>query len=215
MLTNIHKIKGLEFDAVVITPSYAKLPFGSDNFDNLTPNKVEMKDIEEERRLQYVAYTRAKKILWVYKGAREFALDKKEKLAAKDLWLGLSDFYKGEKFRLSYLADASMFKGNDYIRSKIKRNDALQIFNKAVRHNGETVACLSNDFYDQIGEIENLTSYLDGLFVNEIYVVTYEETLLYDKKHGTSFAKGWSPEAIKKGYVYIVDFAGCPKNIWD
>ncbi|MBO7447156.1 DEAD/DEAH box helicase [bacterium] len=207
VLTTMHKIKGLEFDAVVITPSYAKLPFGSDNFEDSTPNKEEMEEIEEERRLQYVAYTRAKKILWVYKGAREFALDKKEKINAKDLGLGYSDSRRIEKFYLSYLADASRFKANDYIRSKVKRNDPLLIYDKYVLHNRYEVGFLSTK-----SEIRKLHGHLSGLFVNEIYVWTYEETLLNDEKNGTNFAEKWSPEAINQGYIYIVDFAGYAKN---
>ena len=212
VLSTMHKIKGLEFDAVVIAPSYASLPFRGDNFDNSTPNKKEMEYIEEERRLQYVAYTRAKKILWVYKGAREFALDKKEKIAARDQELGYSFPHDLGEFDLGFLAKASNFNENDYIRSKVRKNDPLRIFINYIEHNKHAVSGLSSK-----SKIRKLHSRFSGLFVNEVYIWTYEETLLYDEKHPVQdpFAKRWSPEAIKKGYVYIVDYAGYAKENLD
>ena len=68
VLTTMHKVKGLEFDAVLIPPSVAKLAI------NVNPDLVN-DFIEEERRLYYVAYTRAKKRLVAIKHHREIALD--------------------------------------------------------------------------------------------------------------------------------------------
>jgi superfamily I DNA/RNA helicase len=52
-LMTIHSSKGLEFDSVVITGVS----------DNILPDKTA--DIEEERRLFYVALTRAKEMLFI------------------------------------------------------------------------------------------------------------------------------------------------------
>ena len=89
VLTTMHKVKGLEFDAVMITPSVASLPFkptgNVDVTQPLSPSDIEQ--IEEEQRLLYVAYTRAKKILFVYKGEREMAVESKKLFAnTEDQW---------------------------------------------------------------------------------------------------------------------------------
>ena len=37
---------------------------------------------------------------------------------------------------------------------------------------------------------------------------TYEDTLASDKANNTDFAKKWSAEAIRQGYINIVQIAG-------
>lgn len=73
VLTTMHKVKGLEFDAVMITPSAVSLPMRPHRVyaDGETIQEDDAADIAEERRLLFVAYTRAKKYLHVYKGARD------------------------------------------------------------------------------------------------------------------------------------------------
>ena len=52
---------------------------------------------------------------------------------------------------------------------------------------------------------------LSGIFVSEVYVWTLEDTLKHDADNNTDFIKYWGESAKKKGYVYIVDFAGYAK----
>lgn len=237
VLTTMHKVKGLEFDAVIVTPSFASLPFNSDTnttFDSdITSDERE--ELEEERRLQYVAYTRARKILRVYRFRREAALDRMEKMDKIDAKLGYSDSNEIGKFDLSFLAKAKYFASNDYIDSSVSKNDKLSLTgftnesesypgrvwrssNYYLKHNGETVGHLSKSsgivkaVNDQLNNDElNRAPNLSGLFVNEVYVWTYEETRKYDEEHGTDFSKNWSEQAKNKGYIYIVDFAGYAK----
>jgi hypothetical protein len=50
------------------------------------------------------------------------------------------------------------------------------------------------------------------MFVSDILVWTYEDSMRYDREHGTDFSqKQWCPMAKKQGYVYVVDFAGHAK----
>ena len=59
-------------------------------------------------------------------------------------------------------------------------------------------------------KIKNATR-LDGFLVNEVVAWTYEDTIVFDSKTSEfdyKFQKDWCPEAIKQGYVYVVDFAG-------
>ena len=70
VVSTIHKVKGLEFDNVVVLPS--KEPFGTHDSD---PASVE-RDAAEEVRLLYVAMTRAKTRLVYFAGDREYAWGK-------------------------------------------------------------------------------------------------------------------------------------------
>ncbi len=64
LLTTMHKSKGLEFEAVFIINA----------IEDHTPHKKAMKDsdIEEERRMFYVAMTRAKRYLYIYSPEKFF-----------------------------------------------------------------------------------------------------------------------------------------------
>lgn len=66
VVSTIHKVKGLEFDTVVILPS--DLPFGKSRYGRHADLEG---DAAEEARLLYVAMTRAKRNLWQFVGDRE------------------------------------------------------------------------------------------------------------------------------------------------
>ena len=67
VVSTLHKVKGLEFDNVVILPSSTQ--FGARGSDRLGPDL--QGDAAEEARLLYVGMTRAKKHLTYYRGDRE------------------------------------------------------------------------------------------------------------------------------------------------
>jgi RecQ family ATP-dependent DNA helicase len=230
ILTTMHKVKGLEFDAVIVTPSFASLPFDGRNDSDIDFNAPltgeEFEELEEERRLQYVAYTRARKILWVYRFTREAALDQMRKLPRQDAKLGWTDKPEIDKFFLSYMALPDAFPNNDYIMNMVAKNDSITLVpykNKQgkigafVKHNGVTIGMLSwkSKVLKQIKskEINDgvLTGQLSGLFVNEVFVWTKEDTERYDNENNTSFLGYWSDDAISKGFIYVVDFAGYAK----
>lgn len=239
VLTTMHKVKGLEFDAVIITPSFASLPLRgfSDNdtkFDEDITND-EKEELEEEKRLQYVAYTRARKILRVYRFRREAALDRMEKKKKIDARLGYSDKSSISKLFLSFMAMDKNYQTNEYIDAKLSKNDPISLYgytndkegyygkrqktpNYYLQHDGTTVGKLSStsgivtkvEEKMNKGEME-LAPGLTGVFVNEVYVWTYEDTLKYDEANNTDYRKLWSDQAKEKGYIYIVDFAGYAK----
>lgn len=226
VLTTMHKVKGLEFDSVVITPSDAPLPLNSTRALNVPLTQDDIEDIEEERRLLFVAYTRAKKRLRVYKWKREFAVEDRIRVDCADARMRYRDEEGLDKLFLSYLAQRALFVQNAYVSDCLSRNEPLslmphvngvgQLRYRAV-HGDHFVAGLSTkskivhavqaDYYGQNSPI------LSGVFVSDIFVWTYEDTLAYDQAHSndphpTQFAALWCDEAKNQGYIYVVDFAG-------
>lgn len=70
LISTIHKVKGLEFDRVIVMPSITNFPFSGDDDSNA---ESLAKASAEEARLLYVAMTRAKEHLTYYLGDREHA----------------------------------------------------------------------------------------------------------------------------------------------
>lgn len=70
VVSTLHKVKGLEFDNVLILPS--AIPFGSDRGAKPSRSRLDLAgDAAEEARLFYVGITRAKKRLTYFLGDRE------------------------------------------------------------------------------------------------------------------------------------------------
>lgn len=116
-----------------------------------------------------------------------------------------------------------MFQNNNHIKEFVAKNDFITIapyknskgkVGAFVKHNGIVIGMLSgkSKILNKIKEQEYnsgvLIDKLSGLFVSEVFVWTYEDTLKFDKDNITEFAKYWSQDAINCGFVYIVDFAG-------
>ncbi len=221
VLTTMHKVKGLEFDSVVITPSYAPLPLNNEQSPNVPLTSADIEDVEEERRLLFVAYTRARKMLRVYKWEREFAVETAGRMVRADARMGYRDKEALDKLFLSYLATQAAFNQNSYVSENLSRNEPLSLeprINMAgrvryvVMHHGQVVAYLaagSKIVENVCREYQNRTKpMLSGVFVSDILVWTYEDTLAYDRAHGSNFAVMWTAQARAQGYVYVVDFAG-------
>lgn len=136
VLTTMHKVKGLEFDAVIITPSVTSLPFNpTEDIDESTPlSHNDIEQIEEEKRLLYVAYTRAKKYLFVYKGNRERAVENMRRFTSlEDQW-GIRERKVGlDNYNIGFNAGYN-FNGNKAIAYNVRKNDPVEIR----RHRGIT-----------------------------------------------------------------------------
>lgn len=213
VLTTMHKVKGLEFDAVLIPPSYAALPLkGGTEEENY-------EDIEEERRLRFVALSRAKYRLVTFDWQREAALTKGEpwslpvhmtKKLGRPAPAGLDKFY------ISWVAtqwdetfdfiNSHVGVGNEVILKSF--TDMRNNFKWGVWVSGKQVGLI------KIGEMKGFGGpKIIGFAVTSVVVYTYEETVAYDLKHGTTFALRWKDHARETGYTYIVDFAGYGKAV--
>jgi ATP-dependent DNA helicase RecQ len=221
VLTTMHKVKGLEFEAVVITPSYQPLGYNRDG--QLEENWQDL--LKEERRLYYVAYTRAKKYLFAYRYPREMHVEAGQRYMPSEQLLSHigHSFDQGfDKFNISYTA--RNYAVNDLLLTQIRRNDEVRLSRNSfgdgwnvefVTSGGiiRTIGVLSKKECDELNKkVDRDVAGIRGLFVSDIYVWRYEDTLRSDRNKGTSFAQSWSQEAIKQGYILIADIAGFTGN---
>jgi RecQ family ATP-dependent DNA helicase len=225
VLSTMHKVKGLEFDCVIVTPSLSKMPLNID----LTKGTIQ-EHYDEESRLAFVAYTRAKYRLLVYKHLRENCLAENINFIPDAAVIGslgtpaLSDI---SKLNIGWSAkDFNYNKGiNDYIKINIKSGDLVSInltthglhsFYEITDQSGIIVGQLSmptgQPHEDKYKKQEALRKHgLKGFVINEIVQYSYSETLDYDAKNGTNYANAWCEGARLQGYIYLVDFAGYGK----
>ena len=218
VLTTMHKVKGLEFDVVITTPSFAGLPLRPhrEYEKGENPNVDDLADMNEERRLMFVAYTRAKKRLIIYKAERERALSQSSIYIAPDYpALRYTEPKPGlDKYYLSYTAQSRIFENVDsYVLNQIKKDDPVHIVrgqygNYFIVHNGHYIGRLSSRSTIKYRAEEDGKTLLNDFFVSNVFVWTYEDTLASDRANNTDFAARWSPEAKQQGYINIVQIAG-------
>lgn len=225
VLTTMHKVKGLEFDLVMVTPSMAPLPL-SEHFNVQNPegfsrrrfpdvnaalaasnsiplSEDEKADIDEERRLYYVAYTRARKYLYAYQAGREQALD----ACCRYINRNEANFAFVEKspsldhYFISFTAQTQNFAVNTYIRRYVSRNQPV-ILEMVQKPGGQRPQLVCNVLH-QIDErhrpviIARLSSnnplfkamqtnnvyHLSGLFISNIVAWSYQDTLNADDRN--------------------------------
>lgn len=207
----MHRVKGLEFEAVVVNPS--KNPIGFERRINKQvrpwiteevelPQNALLDALDEERRLLYVAYTRAKYYLRIYKGEREIQLlsqntsyrtDDNEETNLVRIESGLDKYNIGYGLR-------------NVIRHDIKKNSPMSI------SRGKDIIPLGD--FEPLGQLagmyrlnENCT--ISGLYLNDMYVWRYEDTLRVDANKNTSYADAWPLEKRHPyDYILVPDISG-------
>ncbi|MGN0236281.1 MAG: DEAD/DEAH box helicase [Paludibacteraceae bacterium] len=231
ILTTMHKVKGLEFDIVILTPSFADLPlklkkrYGQPAFTNgdlivpdvssLNPSKKDIADINEEKRLLFVAYTRAKKFLYVYKWKREWAIEQNHLFnMPQNNNLRFTETEAGiDKYMLSFTASQYNYPIDQYIRENVSKDDPVSIEtdrwgNYCIMHNGRAIGRLSSKSNIMIQATNANVKKLHGFFISDVFAWSYEETKEADVRNGTDFADKWCPMAQQQGFITIVQIAG-------
>jgi len=228
VLTTMHKVKGLEFDVVITTPSFANLPLRPhrEYKDGEMPLVDDLADMDEERRLMFVAYTRAKKRLYIFKGQREMALKNHSIYLAPDYEALRYTEPKADmdKYYLSYIATEDFLKTSknknlfdetiDYILNNIKKDDPISIKGDYdsnrfyIIHNNSTIGRLSAKSNIIARARANNVYNLEGFYISNVFLWTYEDTIKSDELNGTDFAKKWTRKAKDLGYLYVVQIAG-------
>lgn len=208
ILTTMHRVKGLEYDAVLIPPSYYNLsvnPAGNMSFEDL---------LYEERRLWYVAMTRAKKrLVWIKWQREEALINGNEFLLPPEyqqrIGIGFEDGI--DKINIGFLPsleDASFQIKNTYIEQNIRTGDAVKLMptrngGTSIQHKGQIIGLLKR------GTLLCPPNGLSGYIVTNVLRYTYEDCLDYDRRHlGSNFSQNWNATARELGYINIVDFAG-------
>ena len=183
VLTTMHKVKGLEFDVVLITPSFSNLPLVPHRTydEGESPLEDDLADMEEEKRLMFVAYTRAKKALYIFKGRRELALKNGEIFLAPDLAaLRYTEPKAGiDKYYISYTAQNNIFTRIDpYIFNSVKKDDPVEIRmeygNYLIIHNRQCIGRLSGKSTILSRAKNDQITLLKNYFVSNVFVWTYE-----------------------------------------
>ena len=226
ILSTMHKVKGLEFDMVVVMPSNISLPTRNHNTGYQEIDQANnMADLQEEKRLYYVAYTRAKKYLLAYKGPREEALINNSCYPAPN---NLSQRFvdndpKLDQYNIGYTAVGSNFSINQYIANYVAINDAANIQYDSrvnrylIKHaaNNRTIGCLAKENPIAKNMQEQKVTRLTGFFVSDIVAWTYQDTCKSDEKYNSEhpgkkreYAKNWAQVAIDQGYIYVILIAG-------
>lgn len=209
VLSTIHRVKGLEFDAVVIPASNCSIGFGN---NNLSSEEVNM----EERRLMYVAFSRAKRMLFWYKGDREKAiLNNTEYKGQEGLVYADDGQSKVNQAYLAYKDDTE----NQYISKYVKTGDSIKIDKEGkIYHtdpddNDHVIGILSKNNKIR-SELEKQSDgfILTGFRVKSINIITKDQDDNYKNNNridsNSKIAK-WCDNAEKQKYVYYVDYYGC------
>jgi len=211
ILTTIHRVKGLEYETVIVLPSYTKLLFKPQD-------DIPISDyIDEELRLLYVAYSRAKEKLIIYKWKRELAIEQHT-----DFEVPQSDELKYpiktgiNKFIIFTLASGEIqdFLNNVLIGSEIflRRGQSSKW---QVIINNKRIGTLSPDKLEERKELYNVnTNRLKGFYLSGFIKYTYQEAIDYDNKIDskktkiTDYHKNWDNSSKERGWILIPDFAG-------
>jgi superfamily I DNA/RNA helicase len=174
-VATVHKVKGLEYDTVLVMPSKENFPFRNVSGGISEP---EINDSAEEARLCYVAMTRARNRLYV-------GWDLREKR-----WLARANYetdqaahrycLKGSPKELfvSWAGQEEQVKHGlqEYIGSQVCIGDPLTIHGSGLRHDGQTVGRLSNRTRNQLQQaaanaqqlrVSNVVRYTCGRYFRE------------------------------------------------
>lgn len=218
VLTTMHKVKGLEFDAVIIPPSFTNFPMIENENHPLTTMQLN-DELEEERRLMFVALTRARYRLVFFIWRREQAILNGHRFAfppetIQQLGIPIPSGY--DKFFISWGARQFNFRNYyERIEKNIKQGDTVSINKSIVVNNGNTwTEWILKSNTIPFGRLvrspltDEETESINGFCISGIYRYTYQDTIEYDRKHGTNYATNWCEAAVNNEYIYLIEFSG-------
>jgi ATP-dependent DNA helicase RecQ len=224
VLSTLHKVKGMEYDTVVMPASLADLPaFANEDYDDIEDQ------IEEERRVYYVGMTRARNRLLRFEWDRERHLQAGKPFQLKEEYrsrMGVAldaDAFAGH-VKISKCANERFLRqqggfrnGEDYLqymRNEVQPGDALICVRDNRRwyvcHNGTRIAEMARGSKEKLqrhfGGREDMEA--TGLAVTDVVRYTYEDSKAYDEERDSNYTEQWSDVFKRKGYTYLVNFAG-------
>jgi superfamily I DNA/RNA helicase len=209
ILTTIHRAKGLEYDMVIVPTSFAKLPFDDKKVELTDQQFIEA--LDEEKRLLYVAYSRAKKYLILQHCQRERSLLSCAEFHMDEQIEGIGIPLKN-KFglvKISWKAKEGRFEEiNNSINKDLRLGEGIflkkdQFNNLYLAFNGGSI----EQFTSEVSEKFKNSEY-HGLYVDSIVRYTFDQCKSYDEKKHTQYHMQWCEAAKKQGYIYLVSFYG-------
>lgn len=236
ILSTMHKVKGIEYDAVLIPPSFSDFPQKIEKNSRGIIQPADWEDyVNEERRLYFVAYTRAKYKLVVIMWKRENFLYNQnpipcEVLDPKDKEKIGVRFDDGiDKFTLYWGASDYGRNSFNFIRDNVKIGDEV-LLKQVIRGERKFLEVFCKDFAVaqlSVSQAKRLSGKgnISGLVVSAVYVHTLEETKKSDEiarskgvyNVGASdkrpFADQWNQESKDRGFIYLIDFSGYGKTM--
>ena len=212
----MHRVKGLEFDAVIVNPSenqigYERTWVFDESSNRRVPTDVIVPDhalqdlLDEERRLLYVSYTRAKKYLRIYNGPREKQLFEKQEA----YWPIGKDENSSVRIEPGLNSYNMSYGLKHNIPEAVSKNTEVRIKKNRFGH-GEVWYGNS-----QIGELREQSipaeewEEITGLYLNDVYVWRYEDVCNNDIKYDRNNAEKWPVNKRRPhDFVLIPDVAG-------
>ena len=147
-ISTIHKVKGLEFDNVIIMPSKASFPFSQNASGSFSKD-----DIAEESRLYFVAITRAKNKLYMGWGEREAGWYNSRSVSSNVNKEGY--LLKGEPGEFFASWPGRDFELQNFIEKKVNRHDVVALSNGNFNLGNKTITKLSSTTKERVSSNQN------------------------------------------------------------
>lgn len=195
-IATVHKVKGLEFDTVLIMPSAESFPFSPGNGQSPVPSAA---DVAEETRLYYVAMTRARTRLYGGWGDRERAWWRSVKHSAGQDSNGFRLEGSPSECFVSWPGQRDQVHGGiqAYIERQVCLGDPLDITDRCLRHDGHTVGFLSRSAAASLLHAGSSPQ----LRVSNVIRYTCGS---YFREHNSGFWDRLDDEVKRKGWFYLV-----------
>mgnify|MGYP001236832579 CR=1 FL=1 len=147
-ISTIHRVKGLEFDNVIIMPSRTSFPFSQN-----TKGSFSKDDVAEESRLYFVAITRAKNRLYMGWGKREAGWYNSRSVTSDVNKEGF--LLKGEPSEFFASWPGRDLELQNFIESKVNRHDIVTLSNGNFKIGDKTITRLSSKAKEKVSSGQN------------------------------------------------------------
>lgn len=196
-IATVHKVKGLQYDTVLIMPSTESFPFSGGNGRRRVPAVV---SAAEEARLYYVAMTRARNQLhggWSKRGREGAWWECRPHGGPSDsrFWLKGSPkeyfvSWPGQKNQVHAGLQA-------YIERQVCLGDPLELRDRCLKHDGQTIGLLSTNAATSLRRVDVSPQ----LRVSNVIRYTCGN---YFREHNSDFWEKLDDEVKRRGWFYLV-----------
>jgi len=152
-IATVHKVKGLEYDTVLVMPSKEDFPFTRTNGKLPQPPYI---DAAEEARLWYVAMTRARTQLHIGWDIREKSWWKRRRFESGNDSQRYTLKGSPKELFVSWPGRAQQVDNGlqEYIKSCVSIGDSLSMTGKVIKHGNMSVGLLSQNIAKRLQQTE-------------------------------------------------------------